>query len=824
MLAETKQVNAETKNFKSAIENNVTKITDSESARITAENGRVNAEETRKQAESGRVDAEKHRTQSEESRTQAEKDRIAKETDRLHAESIRVNAEKIRNEAEEKRNSFLKKSETLFSESTTLKGTLSSLEIAVKQAEEIRINAENARINAQATNHQIATEDHAKITSVLDVIKRLETGEIVAKVAELENKGATKEYVRAQISALIDGAPQDLDTLKELADALKARGGTEEILAKLGSKIDRTQLDEELKQLDSKLTNLIGSKAAQSDLESGLAGKVKTADFDTYKSEATKAIADKVSASNFNAYKDEVAKAMTGKVPTTDFDTYKEEASKLIASKAGAAELENLKSQVGDDLQAKLEDKVDKSKVYTGDYSGAKLAEFKPGASAAPISVASTEKLAAKIIDSLPRPCLTGEDTLKYSEANGTLLYSETPDGCIFPNGKIVSANDMLSTFCTLWGVTASLLQGCEYRADDINALMDALTCPDFNGLALDQNHAIFLGRFGEILVCVIDALIRSGAFASRLGVLDDIRQIRKLKEDLEIATADSAYLLAAHRMQKLTSGPSLTLAQWGKFIDKKAGVSRYEVLAVDEFFAQTYARFPAMMFDVPYSPERKKEQIFDAWRELNGQADKAFNANICTFPRLVFLSVFSSFEATKPYNEGNLLTTLADAGFYFLLEAIAVSRANMSGQNFGRPSEWLVGLLGGILAAMVRYVLTCNLSEESIYYFNDVMKDLAANEATKLILPILRKASSSDGKAKKFTEKVERAIIALARAELETEAATKRDPHVNDVLLEFDDHMPMIKKYAHALASGNCLSKDRGTEYEPEKEDDGND
>lgn len=742
----------------------------SESSRASAESTRAQEETTRQGQETGRKDAEGKRVEAESARASSEQERTGSESERKAAEVLRKSAESEREAAEAKR----QETENTRKDAEQARASAEALR---EESEKARVTAESSRVSEHATSHQTATEDHAKITAVLDVIKRLETGEIVAKIAEIESKGATKEEVKKQISDLIGGAPQDLDTLKELADALKAQGGSvEEILTKLGSKADKSQVADDIKQLGTKLTDAVNARALQSDLAAGLAGKVSTSAFDTYKSETAKAIADK----------------------------------------AGAAELATLKQQVGDDLQAKIDGKVDKSKVYTGDYSGTKLAEFKPGVSAAPISVASTEKLAAKIIDSLPRPCLTGEDTLKYSEANGTLLYSETPDFCIFPKGKIVSANDMMLTFYTLLNATASLLQGCEYRADDINALADALMRPDFNGSAMNENHAYILIRYWDVLVRAIDALIRSGAFASKLGVLDDIRQIRKLKEDLEAATADSAYLLAAHRIRELTEPPSLTLVQWGKAIDEKAGTPRYGVLAVDEFFAQTYERFPVMMLDVPCSSEGEKDQIFDVWRGLNGQTDKAFNANICTFPRLVFLSVFDAFESTKPYDRDNLITSLDSVGFYFLLKAIAVSRANMSSQNFGRPSEWLVGVLGGILAAMVRYVLTRNLSKESVYYFNHMVEDLAANETTKPILPILRKVSSTDGKPKEFTKKVERAIIALAHAELETEAATKRDSRVNDVLLEFDDHMPMIKKYAHALASGNCLSDDLNSEYTP--------
>lgn len=359
---------------------------DAETKRATAEDARAGAEEARATSESLRASAESARAQEETARQGQEAGRKDAEEKRVEAESARASSEQTRAESESKRQAaeVLRKSAESEREAAEAKrqeaeGTRkdaeqarASAEALREESEKARSSAESLRVSEHAASHQAATEDHAKITAVLDVIKRLETGEIVAKVADLETKCATKEEVKSQISALIGGAPQDLDTLKELADALKARGDTEEILTKLGSKIDRTQLDEELKQLDSKLTNLIGSKAAQSDLISGLAGKVNNADFDTYKSEATKAIADKVSASNFSAYKDEVAKAMTGKVPTTDFDTYKEEASKLIASKAGAAELATLKQQVGDDLQTKLDSKVDKSKIkdYTIEDGG----------------------------------------------------------------------------------------------------------------------------------------------------------------------------------------------------------------------------------------------------------------------------------------------------------------------------------------------------------------------------------------------------------------------------------------------------------------------
>lgn len=816
---------------------------DAEKARAIAESLRANAESTRAQGETtrqgqetGRKDAEEKRVVAESARASSEQERAGSESERKAAEVLRKSAESERAEAEAKR----QEAESTRKDAEKARASAEALR---EESEKLRANAESSRVSEHATSHQTATEDHAKILAVLDTIKKLETGEIVAKVAELESKGATKEYVRAQISALIDGAPQDLDTLKELADALKARGDTEEILTKLGSKIDRTQLDEELKQLDSKLTNLIGSKAAQSDLTSGLAGKVNNADFDTYKSEATKAIADKVSASSFSAYKDEVAKAMTGKVPTTDFDAYKEEASKLIASKAGAAELATLKQQVGDDLQAKINSKVStkdydayKAEIeqkivqatascagghtggageggsgsYTPNYTDVKLAEFSPSKSIAPISVAGAENLAAKIIDSLPRPCLTGEDTLKFAETNDQLLHSKTPDGCIFPNGKIVSANDMLSTFCTLWGVTASLLQGCEYRADDINALMDALTCPDFNGLALDQNHAIFLGRFGEILVRVIDALIRSGAFASRLGVLDDIRQIRKLKEDLEIAKSDQAYLFATHYNYLATRIVSVRGA--GNKVDKKANKSILDIVYSDGLFRAPNEKFFSSTLDGLKYPDdtgdgKKTRELLAKWKILIGQGS-------VSFPQLVFLVVFDAFINTPPEALDGFHAALDARGFGFLTHAINVSRANMAYQFYGRPANWIVGLLGGVLGAMVRFVLSRRPNNQT-KYFNKMIDCLCDFLAP--FFSMARKSTEPNTAAAKFLTRLTKMVIASARNALEVESLTKRDPYVNDILLTWDESLPFIEKYAHALVRGNYLSDDLSSEHEPD-------
>lgn len=843
MLAETKQVNAETKNFKSAIENNVTKITDSESARITAENGRVNAEETRKQAESGRVDAEKHRTQSEESRTQAESGRVDAEKERVLAESKRDGlykqvaiSENDRTTQEDTRKQAESVRETAEKERAEAESYRTNAEIARANSEKERTTAESLRVSEHATSHQTATEDHAKILAVLDTIKKLETGEIVAKVAELESKGATKEYVRAQISALIDGAPQDLDTLKELADALKARGDTEEILTKLGSKIDRTQLDEELKQLDSKLTNLIGSKAAQSDLISGLAGKVNNADFDTYKHELSKTIEGKADSSALN------------------------EMAKVVAEKAGAQELENLKSQVGSDLQSKLDgkvnvkdydaykaeveqkiaqsagssaelkNKVDKSDVYTSDYATANLSNFEPSKSIAPISTAGAENLAAKIISSLPHPCLTGEDGFSWDSDESPLVLRKEPGSDFLPKGKIVSTNDALTLiFWLLQKLSTKIDNHLESSQDPRMAILNALSKPDRDGIGLTADRATHLVYFGAAVLMAVDRLIYSEAFTHQLKVLGDVQQLRKMREDLEAAKADQAYLLTAHRNGLLNSSP-IPLRQIGASIDKKATNTPGELIFVDEVFSPTYVHFPKSIADVLFNGntvgKAMATHLSDSWQQLNADTSKPFIESECSFPRLVYLAVYNVFQTTVPFSADSVRNGLSGLGLVFLLDAIEVSRANLGGQFYGRPANWLVGLLGGILAAVVHFITARGTTDQSAGYFNVVVNKLYNCPYLRPVFKTFAKmpADEAHSKAAFFVARLQRMTIASAKNELETESLTKRDPNVSDALYVWGNHLPIVEKYAHALVRGQCLSDDLSSEYEPEIEEDGND
>lgn len=83
-----------------------------------------------------------------------------------------------------------------------------------------------------------------------------------------------KRYADTAVANLVDGAPESLDTLKEIADALNANDGViETILEQIGTKADKATVEAELaKKADAATVNAeLATKAEQSALEAEIA-------------------------------------------------------------------------------------------------------------------------------------------------------------------------------------------------------------------------------------------------------------------------------------------------------------------------------------------------------------------------------------------------------------------------------------------------------------------------------------------------------------------------------------------------------------------------
>lgn len=250
-----------------------------EAARIAAEKARAEEETKRKAAEeeratkeTARQSAENERGQAETARTSAEKSRADAENARQEAETKRAKAEKARATAEGKRDTAESARASAKAERESKEQARITAEGKRASAETTRKSAEDERIATQAQNHQIATEDHAKITAALDVIKRLDTGQLVGDVADLTIKLNT--YADKFDTLMAGDLDENLDQIHELAEAIK-HGGTE--LAALTEQLATKATADELKAAREALEKQIGTKASASDLASGLAGKVDTA-------------------------------------------------------------------------------------------------------------------------------------------------------------------------------------------------------------------------------------------------------------------------------------------------------------------------------------------------------------------------------------------------------------------------------------------------------------------------------------------------------------------------------------------------------------------
>lgn len=258
------------------------KRTNAETDRAAKESARVEAEGARAQAETTRSNDEATRQAAEEARKAAEEIRVNQEQTRDQAEETRTSAEQARRSAEEERKDAETARKQAESDRFREENARAGAETARVRAEntrateeEIRASAEATRVEQQAQNHQTATEDHSKIMAALDLIKKLETGEIIAEVAGIKT---TSEENKKAIATLLEGVTdKDLDQIAEIAAAIRKGGkDLEAIVAQLAEKAEKKDL--ELKE--KALRELIGTKANASDVARDLAGKVDTSVYD----------------------------------------------------------------------------------------------------------------------------------------------------------------------------------------------------------------------------------------------------------------------------------------------------------------------------------------------------------------------------------------------------------------------------------------------------------------------------------------------------------------------------------------------------------------
>lgn len=254
-----------------------------EQGRVTAETARVEAEKARAQSETARISAEQERQRNEADRKKAAAGVVTAEAERVKAEQNRVKAEEDRVKAEEMREIFL--------ENFSLEETKREKAEQVRQAEETkrqqserervtaeqaRVKAESGRVTADGERTQRANEDHTRLQTLIDTLNKMESGQIANDVALIKTKLQT--YADRLDTLTAGELDATLDTIKELADAIKKGGADVQALTTtVSGKAAKTELTAEA----DRVTKLLRAELEQAKnaIESKLAGKLDTSSY-----------------------------------------------------------------------------------------------------------------------------------------------------------------------------------------------------------------------------------------------------------------------------------------------------------------------------------------------------------------------------------------------------------------------------------------------------------------------------------------------------------------------------------------------------------------
>ena len=243
----TEHENIREKNEDSRKSNEIKRETN-ESERINSENARMNNENTRIDSENERVKNENTRIANENVRQHNEATRETQEDKRESDTAIAIEkANEAAKNANDKANDLQTKLDnhhfvltdelenTISSDSTTTAPTANAVKIVNDKLDSHTNNRDNPH---NITKEQIGLGNN---DNTADMDKPVSTAQQKAIDDAYVN---SNKYTDKKIADLIGGAPETLDTLKEVADAISASKSTEEALnSAIGTKANQAELD-----------------------------------------------------------------------------------------------------------------------------------------------------------------------------------------------------------------------------------------------------------------------------------------------------------------------------------------------------------------------------------------------------------------------------------------------------------------------------------------------------------------------------------------------------------------------------------------------------
>ena len=243
----TEHENIREKNEDSRKSNEIKRETN-ESERINSENTRIDNENKRIDSEDERVKNENTRIANENTRQQNEAIRETQEDKRESDVAIAVEkANEAAKNANDKANDLQTKLDnhhfvltdelenTISSDSTTTAPTANAVKIVNDKLDSHTNNHDNPH---NVTKEQVGLGNN---DNTADIDKPVSTAQQKAIDDAYAN---SNKYTDKKIADLIGGAPETLDTLKEVADAISASKSTEEALnSAIGTKANQAELD-----------------------------------------------------------------------------------------------------------------------------------------------------------------------------------------------------------------------------------------------------------------------------------------------------------------------------------------------------------------------------------------------------------------------------------------------------------------------------------------------------------------------------------------------------------------------------------------------------
>ncbi|GAB5053229.1 hypothetical protein [Pediococcus ethanolidurans] len=97
-----------------------------------------------------------------------------------------------------------------------------------------------------------------------------------------------------------------------------------------------------------------GSTLTIAELGSGLASKVASSEYASYKTQTASQVAQMVTSGAFSAYSQATAELISAKVATSDFSSYKDQTAKSIDSKVESSDFNTYKTQTADAITSKV--------------------------------------------------------------------------------------------------------------------------------------------------------------------------------------------------------------------------------------------------------------------------------------------------------------------------------------------------------------------------------------------------------------------------------------------------------------------------------------